>query len=544
MAKDEAIPTHARFSSMSKTILSAISANVNSVLPSDNTNSTWWKDPCLRWNVFYNMGSMLCPFYLGYDQGLLTGLQAMPTWNEYFDSPSGHWLGIISAAILLPGIVMGFPAAWICNTWGRKVCVMIGSVLVIAGAIWNALSPNTVHFIVSRVIMGIGGALAKTSAPVLLQETAHPRLRSNMSTMYYGCYYIGSLLSSIMCVIGLEVPNTWSWRFPCLLALVGPAAVLLILINAPESPRFLMRNGQTAKALHVLAKYHANGDPDDALVQWEYREIQTALEEETMHSKASYTDFLKTPGNRKRLLVTVVMAMGVNWVGNGIVSYYLSPVLKSVGISEPINILSVNAGLAAWNLVIAETAGLYVDDWGRRPTLLTSTIGMIFSYAFVMGFSAGFAESGGTKTNLGIAAVPFLFIFFGFYDIGWTTLNYSYIAEIMPYTLRAKGLAIYLCVQQVGNTFNQFVNPIALDAIAWRYYAVYIAIDCGFVLMIYYFFPETKKLSIEEVGMIFDLGATDARAAREMAAVAFEESDREKGEMSAVHVEAPEKKEG
>ncbi|KAJ0359923.1 hypothetical protein COL154_007975 [Colletotrichum chrysophilum] len=180
---------------------------------------------------------------------------------------------------------------------------------------------------------------------------------------------------------------------------------------------------------------------------------------------------------------------------------HLAPVLRSVGISKPQDILSVNAGLAGWNLIVAEIAGLYVEDFGRRPIFFVSMLGMIISCSFVMGFSAGFAETG--TTALGVAAVPFLFLFFGSYDIAWTTLNYTYVAELMPFSLRTKGLAIYLCVQQLGNTFNQFVNPIALQALTWRYYAVYIAVDCLYAVIIYFCFPETKKMSIEEASMIF-----------------------------------------
>ncbi|GFG20162.1 hypothetical protein IFM5058_10493 [Aspergillus udagawae] len=47
----------------------------------------------------------------------------------------------------------------------------------------------------------------------------------------------------------------------------------------------------------------------------------------------------------------------------------------------------------------------------------------------------------------------------------------------------------------MGNTFNQFVNPIALKATAWRYYAVYIAILGFYFCFIYFMFPETKRLS-------------------------------------------------
>ena len=60
--------------------------------------------------------------------------------------PAGNWLGLIAACIFLPGIVFGFPASWICRVWGRKMCVYVGSFLIVVGAIWNALSPNVHHF--------------------------------------------------------------------------------------------------------------------------------------------------------------------------------------------------------------------------------------------------------------------------------------------------------------------------------------------------------------------------------------------------------------
>jgi hypothetical protein len=31
----------------------------------------------------------------------------------------------------------------------------------------------------------------------------------------------------------------------------------------------------------------------------------------------------------------------------------------------------------------------------------------------------------------------------------------------MPYNLRAKGMALYVSVQNLANAFNQFVNPVS-----------------------------------------------------------------------------------
>jgi hypothetical protein len=96
----------------------------------------------------------------------------------------------------------------------------------------------------------------------------------------------------------------------------------------------------------------------------------------------------------------------------------------------------------------------------------------------------------------------------------------------MPFNLRAKGLALYLVVQNMANAFNQFVNPIALQAITWKYYAVYIAIDIAYAIGIYLWFPETKQLTIEEISLVFDFPGKDGR---KMAAAALANRMREGG---------------
>jgi MFS family permease len=135
----------------------------------------------------------------------------------------------------------------------------------------------------------------------------------------------------LMVVAGLFVPNTeWQWRLPCFLQVFGPLVVLTIVILSPESPRWLASKGRVEQARAILVKHHANGKEDDELVEYEFREIVSTLEQESLKNKSRYVsppqwvethpqvDFFKTPGNRKRLWVTVMLGIGSNWVGNGI----------------------------------------------------------------------------------------------------------------------------------------------------------------------------------------------------------------------------------
>lgn len=71
--------------------------------------------------------------------------------------------------------------------------------------------------------------------------------------------------------------------------------------------------------------------------------------------------------------------------------------------------------------------------------------------------------------------------------------------------------------QAVAVCFNQFVNPIALQEIAWRYYLVYVGVLCGVIAFVWFLVPETKDLSLEEIGRMFDRGRGEGDGEVELA---------------------------
>ncbi|KAL0577444.1 hypothetical protein V5O48_004554, partial [Marasmius crinis-equi] len=96
------------------------------VVWNNNTHPRWYRDPGLRKNCILVAFMYLGTYSVGYDSALLTGLQSMPQWNEYFGTPSGRRLGLIIASMYIPQIIASPVAAWLSDRLGRKKATCIG----------------------------------------------------------------------------------------------------------------------------------------------------------------------------------------------------------------------------------------------------------------------------------------------------------------------------------------------------------------------------------------------------------------------------------
>lgn len=188
--------------------------------------------------------------------------------------------------------------------------------------------------------------------------------------------------------------------------------------------------------------------------------------------------------------------------GVAVVSYYLTLVLDTVGVTDSDTQTLINGLLQIFNFIAAGSAALLVDRLGRRTLFLWSAVGMLISFVIWTACSAVFDST--HATALGRTVIAFVFIFFFHYDIAYTPLLLGYPTEIFPYSIRSKGLTVELLSVYGSLIVLAFVNPIALDNIGWRYYIFFCCFDVLVLIVTWFMFPETKGHSLEEIAEVFD----------------------------------------
>ena len=185
----------------------------------------------------------------------------------------------------------------------------------------------------------------------------------------------------------------------------------------------------------------------------------------------------------------------------GVISYYLAPILSSIGIENILDQAIVNLSMQIWNFIISSLSALASERYGRRILWLLSTVLMLLFLVTITTVTALYKEK--NFSSAGIAAVPLLFLFFGSFDLAYGSLFIAYPAEILPFELRAKGLSLTLLSDSLGAFSNQFANSVAFGKLQLRYYFVFLGSLSFFFVCIYFFFPETKGRTLEEISQIF-----------------------------------------
>ncbi|KAJ3491276.1 hypothetical protein NLJ89_g11353 [Agrocybe chaxingu] len=494
-------------------------------------NRKWYNNRRIIYLNFWILLLLITSSTNGYDGSMMNGLQSLTQWAGYFNYPTGGRLGLLNA-IQNIGSLAAYPMSpYVADGLGRRTSIFLGATIMCVATAIQTASTSVGMFIGARFLIGFGLTFAATAAPMLVTEISYPTYRAPLTSTYNSLWYSGAIVAAWATYGSFKIQNTWAWRLPSVLQALPSVIQVSLIWFAPESPRWLINKGRHAQALKTLAYYHADGNEEDPLVKYEFEEIKAAIDlDRQVASSVGWKTLFATPGNRKRMNIIIALAFFSQWSGNGLVSYYLNKVFNTIGITDPTIQLLINGILQIWNLFWALLASSLVDKIGRRILFMTSVIGMIVFFTLQTACSAVFANTGNKAAANSVIA--FIFLFYGFYDLAFTPLIVSYTVEILPYQIRAKGFTVFNFAISLSLIFNQYVNPVALDAIGWKYYIVYVAWLCFEAVFLWFFVVETKNRTLEETAALFD----GDEAAEQIAAAAHAvDSDKDEKSSGSFH---------
>lgn len=121
------------------------------------------------------------------------------------------------------------------------------------------------------------------------------------------------------------------------------------------------------------------------------------------------------------------------------ISYFLSAVLDTAGITSPLSQTNINVGLNCVSFALAILGASFVDRVGRRPLLLYTNAGCCLTWVAVTITTANYSYTGSAASAK--ATIAFIYVFGAIYAVGFNPLLVLYPVEVLSFEIRAKGMA-------------------------------------------------------------------------------------------------------
>ncbi|KAG2193582.1 hypothetical protein INT47_006648 [Mucor saturninus] len=449
----------------------------------------------------------------GFDIGSNSGVIGTEQYQLFFEKPSallqGGINGALSAGCFVGALGSGYPA----DRFSRKYTLIAASALFIVGSIFQAACNGVAMLCVGRVLNGISVGVTSMVVPLYQSEIAPKEIRGRIVAVQQWSITWGIMISFWIQYGCQYFNNTAAFRVPW--GIQGVPAVILCagMWAFPFSPRWLADQGRMEEAFQVLADIHGNGDRTHPRVIVEMEEISATIHFDKEIASHRYSDLLK-PGMAYRVFLGVALQIWQQLTGMNIIMFYVVFLFQQAGIGSDQEAQLVSSGISyVVNVVMTVPAILYVDKWGRRPTLIIGALAMSIFLWIVGGILATGTWSIGPKDKYIVeldnkhkanAVVACIYLFVASFATSWGPLGWIYPAEIYPLRVRAMAVSLSTASNWLFNWILNFVVPMLMEEIHYGLYLLFAAFNFLMCVHVFFAYPETKGYTLEEMDVIFE----------------------------------------
>lgn len=418
-------------------------------------------------------------FLFGYETSVISG--ALKLLGEEFNLTSFAEGFLVS--ILLLGAAIGiFLGGFVADRYGRRPATFLSTVAVIVGSVVVLICKTKVEFLLGRFITGLGVGIVSSIAPLYLAEIAPTRLRGAFVSSHQLIVTLGILCGYIA---NYYLTRDHDWRLVFGLALVPALLQALLLYFCAESPSWLFLQKRERQSASSWKRYFGK-----TFTPQQKNDLLSLQKETSMKTAISSWN----PKIKKMVFFGILLNMFQQITGINAVIYFAPRIFELSGYATTDMTLLATIGVGAINFFVTFFAVHFLDKLGRRPLLLTGLAGMCVSLSILSAHLFSHMQTGG------LVALLSIFAYVAFFAVGLGPVTAVFVSEAYPLKIRGKAISLTTAFNWIGNylvtlVFLDLVRKITLGG-AFVLFGVLSAVAFVFV---YYFLPETKGKSLEEI---------------------------------------------
>lgn len=432
----------------------------------------------------------------GYDWVVIGG--AKPFFEKFFRLTSGELSGWANSCALLGCLLGSLFTGGLSDRFGRKKLLVLSALLFAVSSVLTGWASTFAWFVVWRILGGVAIGMASNLSPMYIAEVAPAHLRGRLVAINQLTIVIGILAAQMINLkIAQPVPAdataefirqswngqyAWRWMFT---AVALPSLVFLFgALLVPESPRWLVKNGDVDLARRILARIGG-----DAYAAAEVADVQQTLTSDAVRH-VRFQD-LRAPKVAKILVVGVVLAVLQQWCGINVIFNYAEEIFHAAGYDISDTLKNI-AWTGSVNLVFTFVALGVVDRGGRRVLMLLGSAGLALIY-----IAMGCCYHGGVK---GLPMLLLVLAAISCYAMSLAPVTWVLISEIFPNRIRGAAVSVAVSALWIACFILTFTFPILNKALGpaatfWVYAGICLA---GF-LFVWLKVPETRGKTLEQI---------------------------------------------
>lgn len=406
--------------------------------------------------------------------------------------------GWANSCALLGCLAGSLVAGALSDKFGRKKLLILSGFLFALSSVATGWAGSFNQFITWRVLGGVAIGMASNLSPLYIAEVAPAELRGRLVTLNQLTIVFGILAAQLLnMVVAQKVPEgataefiaqSWNgqygWRWMFTLVAAPSLFFFCSALFVPESPRWLVKNGQQEQARSVLARVGG-----ETYAKEEVRNIQATIAAEEV-ARVRWRD-LVAPNMLAILLIGCGLAVLQQWSGINVLFNYAENIFKSAGFGVN-TILMFIAITGLVNMAFTFVALATVDRWGRRSLMLFGCAGIAISHLLI-----GLAYMLKLK---GIVVLLFSLAAIGCYSMSLAPVTWVLISEIFPNRIRGTAISIAVSALWIACFILTYTFPILERNIGTgNTFWIYAGICAAGFFFVRLRVPETKGKSLEQI---------------------------------------------
>lgn len=390
---------------------------------------------------------------------------------------SSFWQGLIAASALIGIFFGGFLGGWLSEHLGRRKVFFIGPTLFMVSSLAQYWVDSAQALFALRLLIGVAVGIEYPVATALLVEFLPKKYRGPRLATLTILWFAGAAAAYVVGEFILRHGGEQAWRLVLASAVVIGAALFLVRIGTPESPRWLLSKGRAAEADRVIKQIYG---PDFSLKN---------LPEQQKAKKLSFLNLLHSGYGKRMLFVTAFWTCSV--IPVFAVYAFATTVLQALNLkgdwasfgSVAITLIFVLGCIIATRLI---------NTVGRRSMLIHS---FLWSGLALLGLGAYHSSSE--------LLVLLLFGTYALFIGGAQVLTLVYPNELFPTEIRTFAVGIGTSLSRIGAAVGTYFVPISLNTfgIAPTMYVAAIVTLVG-LLFALALAPETRSLNLQQAASL------------------------------------------